>query len=795
MKVGSMLRIKLVVLAMAVAAFPVLVHAQQAPAGEPAATSVPGSRAPRRVKAVKAKQSFLANPIADKQRWPVERAVALGALDTSQLVAEDAQLDSTPGTPMRIGVVRQLPSGSRSATTDGQWTRVGDDEWLWTLELRASEAKGMRVHFTKFAIPEGASVVLGASDGSVVASYANSGLSDRGEFWSHTIDGGVAYIAYRGPKDPALQIEVGEILHVYRGMEDPNQAAAANGLMPCQEDVNCFAVDQIAKDSVGRMFFVSGGGGFVCTGGLLNDVDPNTFAGYFLTANHCLSTQTVADTLQIRWFYESSSCNGPVSWTDTSVGATILSTFTSSDFTLLRLANDPTAGQGFAAWTATPPNGVVRGIHHPGGSYKRYSEGFTTTAAPICGSLPLSRYVYNDWTTGTTEGGSSGSPLFNTSWEVVGQLYGVCFFQEPTCTNQASYNNLYGRLSVSLTFISSFLNTVIPDDIYEDNDELAAAAAIGSGVHDLRLVDFDDYFAIQVTGGPVAFSASANFDTADMNLDLRLLSSTGTVIEESLGSGSSESLSQVLAPGDYVVWAEKVSGWGGDYSLGISLGELVAEPDGSEKDRAVSFIVPIQGAGVDTALRLSLVSLYDPSAPFPLDPPDFSAREGEVRYVNLLRDGNGDPVTTCQSSPAFLTSYSCATLGCDPEYVDWAGLFAGDVIQVSGAAIVPDSTYSIAQLSATCAGNEATCLAVSGELPLATARHGDVDASGSLDVTDVVLTVDVVKDIVGAVAEYRAYVRNETPQPHTDAANVTDIVMHVDALTLGAYPHNVPACP
>jgi Thrombospondin type 3 repeat len=221
----------------------------------------------------------------------------------------------------------------------------------------------------------------------------------------------------------------------------------------------------------------------------------------------------------------------------------------------------------------------------------------------------------------------------------------------------------------------------------------------------------------------------------------------------------------------------------------------IAEPLPLAKDRTLSLIVPVAETCQETALRVTLDSLYHPGAPLPINPPDFSAREGEVRYVNLLRDSNGDPVTSCLSSPAFSTFYRCATVSCNPEYADWATLFGGEVIQLSGASIVPDSTYSVAQLAASCVGNEATCSAASVELQLATARYGDVDGSSLVNVTDIVLTVDVVKATFGAVWEYQCYVRKQDPEPHLDATNVTDIVLHIDAVKLFAYQLNVPACP
>jgi len=450
------------------------------------------------------------------------------------------------------------------------------------MELRAAAAKALRVHFSKFNLPDGARLVVRGSTGEEGHVYGGKGLPSNGSFWSAAVAGEVAYIEYQDPTGRAAApvIEIDEISHVYRdGGFDvaPQQGAAAAGLLPCEEDVNCHTVDQAAKDSVGRILFTRPGEGtFVCSGALLNDADTNTFAGYFLTANHCLDTQVMVDSVQVRWFYETDTCNGTSSWVSTSFGGTLLATSPNSDFTFLRLSNDPDDGQGFAAWTTAAPSGTVRGIHHPGGSFKRFSEGFVTTAAPICGTLPLSRFVYNDWTTGTTEGGSSGSPLFNTSWQVVGQLFGICFFTGTTrgCNNPQDFNNLYGRFATTFPSVSSFLNTITPDDPFEDNDSLPQAAQLDLGLHSLRLVDFDDYFRVRVCGSNT-LTVTATFDATVMDLDLELLTTQGSILDISNGTTGTEILSASVGPGDYVVHAVKFSGWGGDYSLNITAAPTV----------------------------------------------------------------------------------------------------------------------------------------------------------------------------------------------------------------------------
>ncbi|MGP4763377.1 hypothetical protein ACTXP8_26740, partial [Klebsiella pneumoniae] len=53
---------------------------------------------------------------------------------------------------------------------------------------------------------------------------------------------------------------------------------------------------------------VQNGQGYVCSGTLIND-KAGSGTPYFITANHCISTQTVASTLETSWFYRTPSCN------------------------------------------------------------------------------------------------------------------------------------------------------------------------------------------------------------------------------------------------------------------------------------------------------------------------------------------------------------------------------------------------------------------------------------------------------------------------------------------------------
>ena len=91
---------------------------------------------------------------------------------------------------------------------------------------------------------------------------------------------------------------------------------------------------------------------------------------------------------------------------------------------------DPIFGVTFLGWDRTsafPATAV--GIHHPGVEEKRISfeNNQTVSTSWFNDNIPGdgTHIRVNDWDLGTTEGGSSGSPLFDgTTRRVVGQLHG-----------------------------------------------------------------------------------------------------------------------------------------------------------------------------------------------------------------------------------------------------------------------------------------------------------------------------------------------------------------------------------
>jgi hypothetical protein len=221
---------------------------------------------------------------------------------------------------------------------------------------------------------------------------------------------------------------------------------------------------------------------------------------------------------------------------------------------------------------------------------------------------------------------------------------------------------------------------------------------------------------------------------------------------------------------------------------------------GTGKPRHISFVVPASSAGTDTALRVKLTSLHHPTTP-PPNTPNFAAFEGQFRYVTVL-PGN---VTTCPDSANFGTTYRCATLACQPDYRDWGTLVGGQTLHVAESAIVPSSTYHVANLPASCGSAPAanTCSNASTELAVSTSRWGDVVGAGNSapdnnnNVLDISTVVDKVKDLATAFYEPRCWAKQKDPNGLGDSVNVIDIGFTVDGVKTFPYPASftIDACP
>jgi len=203
----------------------------------------------------------------------------------------------------------------------------------------------------------------------------------------------------------------------------------------------------------------------LCTGTLINNVRKDSIP-YVLTANHCISSSFKASSTLFYFNYEVDTCNKTVVSNSYSLaGSTLLATSDSIDFSLVRLSEAPPDiyKPYFAGWSvsSTPATNAVC-IHHPQADVKKISIDDDPVTPIYQNPIPSDlHWLYDesipgafwrvvDWETGTTEGGSSGAPLFNQNKLIVGNLTGG----QANCTS--SVNDYFSKFHVGWDYYTSF---------------------------------------------------------------------------------------------------------------------------------------------------------------------------------------------------------------------------------------------------------------------------------------------------------------------------------------------------
>jgi len=330
------------------------------------------------------------------------------------------------GKPMQIGITRVLQPPLSLSGDSFRYEVSGGHVFLMSVSSKG--AKAVRVRFSEMNLPEGSRIfIFPLGKDEFYGPFHNSPLPDK-TLWTPPVSGAVIVIEFFLPNGQLETtddyFQVLEIAHNFSGVGEfllgpPEQ--------PCHNDVGAEYASMAS--AVGYLEFVNQDGSYICSGTLLS-ANSNNPAPHLLTANHCFRTQAAAQSLRAYWNYNSGDSPPPgTSFTD---GAELLTTTPLSDFTFVRLTGSFPGGLTHSGWEGGDPasNATIVGIHHPKGSHKRISFGFSSTIGSSCSTnLPSAceNYIPITWTSGTAEGGSSGSGLFYTasnSGRLIGNLWG-----------------------------------------------------------------------------------------------------------------------------------------------------------------------------------------------------------------------------------------------------------------------------------------------------------------------------------------------------------------------------------
>lgn len=320
--------------------------------------------------------------------------------------------------------------------------------YTWAHQVTAPNAVSLNFGFTEFFLPEGAELSIYSADRTqFIRTFTAADNNVNRELWTPVIMTDDAIIELTVPADALDQVSL-KLGHVGQGFRTFGQSTQKSG--SCNIDVAC-EESRGWEHEVNAVGVISTGGSRFCTGFMVNNTR-NDKTPLFMTANHCRINSSTAPSLVVYWNYQTSKCKGARDGklTDFQSGSTLLASGSRSDFTLVRLLQDPKPEWNvtYAGWDATGEFGTPAvAIHHPNVDEKSISfENDGTAIASYGGQTSPGDSTHVriiDWDKGTTEPGSSGSPLFNADHRVIGQLHGG----GAACGNDLS--DYYGRFYTS----------------------------------------------------------------------------------------------------------------------------------------------------------------------------------------------------------------------------------------------------------------------------------------------------------------------------------------------------------
>ena len=349
-----------------------------------------------------------------------------------------------------------------STANNGQWSILPNGDRLWRMNIYSPNAHSLSVNFNKFLIPEGGEVfIYNPANGYYIGSFDHTNSSNV-EMGTAPILGDQIVIEYREPKSKLGQglLDAYSVAHDFIDLFKQMKGFGDSG--NCNINVACDLGDGWEKPISSVALITTSGGTRVCTGAMIGNTRMDD-TPYFLTANHCLGGSSTSWVFVFN--YQSDVCspgnNGPLNQTVS--GCQIRANHANSDFALLELNSVPPANYNvwYAGWdkSGIAPEWEI-GIHHPSGDIKKISKDYD----PVNTSGNYWRVA--DWDEGTTEGGSSGSPLFDTNQRIIGQLYGGW----AACGNDEW--DEYGKISASWNGTDSTVRLhdwLDPDDVGYDS--------------------------------------------------------------------------------------------------------------------------------------------------------------------------------------------------------------------------------------------------------------------------------------------------------------------------------------
>jgi len=354
-------------------------------------------------------------------------------------------LASEVETPRQIGETITLEAPYRSPAFRPGAREDSEPQLVWNTEVWFPEAEYIAPFFSKFAIPEGAHVVVRSPDGSRSWRYT---AEDRARlehspegFWGLHIYGETAIVElYSARPLPADTLVIDRFARGFRDFEMPIEGPGRGGIQTntiCGSDdsqwAKCYQTSQVTpynkSKAVARLLI---GGSSACTGWLVGS------EGHVMTNEHCIGSASAAQSVNFEFMAEGSSCSTScASWgacpgTVVATTSTLIKVSATYDYALVKLPTNPTSTYGYLQMRSTGAtlNERIYIPQHPSHWGKKIAM---TSAGANAKIDSLSAAACSGGTSdlgyaADTQGGSSGSPVIAYSDNTVIGLHhcGAC---------------------------------------------------------------------------------------------------------------------------------------------------------------------------------------------------------------------------------------------------------------------------------------------------------------------------------------------------------------------------------
>ena len=374
-------------------------------------------------------------------------------LDMAVVEAEDAQWEAERAAGMikigrRFGIEFTVDYDIHNS---GTWTCLPDGGRLWRLGVECPEALSINLIFDQYRLPYGATLYIFSEDKhDKIGGFTDYNNQADNFFATDVVLSDKIVIEYYQPADADFdgELRLATIVHGYRGPGDLAKSFGQSGA--CQRNTIC--PEGVGwEDQIRSVVAIYAGGTELCSGAVINNT-ANDGTPYILTANHCYQgTSPGPGSWVFRFNWESPTCTPTTNssyqtMTGSQVRVRTATSTSSTDCCLLEL-NQPIPSNYnayFAGWsrsTTAPPSGII--IHHPTLDIKKIT--------PSSDIYSVTQYVQGwraNFTVGgpCTEGGSSGSPLFDNNHRIIGQEYGGLSYCGASAPNMF---DVWGKFNVS----------------------------------------------------------------------------------------------------------------------------------------------------------------------------------------------------------------------------------------------------------------------------------------------------------------------------------------------------------